>query len=186
MGGRFSVSASSYKVLRPLDHTDNSSVHLAVWETSRSQIAVKRVCKQTSRQPVRMHVNEVRTLARLRHPCIVQLLGVVDTPTKLDLLLEYCPGGCLTSHVRENSGPSHEQELLQLMCDLTSALAYMHDECFVHLDVKPDNLLVSSSYRGRLCDFGTATRVDASCLLGGLVGTPGYRAPEVEQGLQYD
>merc|ERR1712139_481619 len=48
-------------------------------------------------------------------------------------------------------------------------------------DVKPDNILVLRD-RGKLCDFGTATRIGASRMLGGLIGTPGYRAPEIEQG----
>ncbi|CAE8696369.1 unnamed protein product, partial [Polarella glacialis] len=62
---------------------------------------------------------------------------------------------------------------------------------FAHLDVKPHNILVSLSEKdasphGKLCDFGTATRIGASRMLCGQMGTPGYKAPEMEAGLEFD
>merc|ERR1712060_417298 len=44
----------------------------------------------------------------------------------------------------------------------------------------------TASDRGKLCDFGTATRIGQSRSLCGAVGTPGFRAPEVETGSEYD
>ena len=64
----------------------------------------KRVRKAASSQPLWMHVNEARLLAELSHPCLVRLLGVLDAPGRLDVLLEYCPDGELSAYARGQPG----------------------------------------------------------------------------------
>jgi len=190
---RCSVPPESYELLSALDETNNSTVFLAEWKASRERVAVKRVRKRGSGQPFRTHANEVRVLSRLDHPCLARLIGIVDTPPQLDIVLEYCAGGDLHSYVRGGAGQGWD--FLDLLCDVARGLAHMHEEWFAHLDVKPGNILLAPASgtaatarpcRGRLCDFGTATRLSASRGLCGVVGTPGFRAPEVEQGVGFD
>lgn len=174
------VAPASYEHLRPIDSTSNSTVYLAELQKG-GLVAVKRIEKKASRQPLSMHVNEARVLLFLGHPCIVQLVGVAETPEVFEMLFEYCAGGRLTLCAREMS----RGQLLQVLTDAASALECMHARSFVHLDVKPDNVLLASG-RGKLCDFGTCTGVGPSRMLCAYLGTVGYRAPEVGAGQNFD
>jgi len=173
------VAPASYEHVRPIDSTSNSTVYLA--ERKGGLVAVKRVERKTSRQPMSMHVNEARVLLFLKHPCIVLLVGVAETPEVFEMLFEYCAGGRLTSCAREMSGG----QLLQVLTDAASALECMHAQQLVHLDVKPDNVLLAAG-RGKLCDFGTCTGLGPSGMLCAQLGTVGYRAPEVGTGQNFD
>ncbi|CAJ1455354.1 unnamed protein product, partial [Effrenium voratum] len=183
---QLSVQPASYVVGGVLAETDNCNVHLAALIPGRRKVAVKRISREHSSQPYRMHVNEVRCLMRLQHPHILKLLGVCESHDALDMLLEYFPRGALRDYVRI-SGEC--QQVLTVLRDIVEALIYMHGEWFAHLDLKPHNILVedlSSAVRGKLCDFGTTTRIGASGCLCGIMGTPGYRAPEIDTGDEFN
>jgi len=172
------LQPSSYTVVRTLEYGTTSSIHLAKLVPSQKGAVVKRVRDQGSQRAIERHFQEAKVLEKLIHPCIVLLVGVVDALDPLDMLLEFCPDGCLTSYMQQQSG----KHAAQLLCDLICALAYMHREGFAHLDVKPDNLLVSNG-RGKLCDFGTVMQMKRACKTDlTIVGTPGYRAPEIDGG----
>jgi len=176
------LKPSSYTLVRTLEYGTTASIHLAKWGPGQKGVVVKRVRDQTSQRAIQRHFQEAQFLERLVHPCIVPLVGVADSLDPLDMILEFCPDGCLTHYMQKGSG-SHAP---QLLCDLLCALVYMHREGFAHLDVKPENLLVSSG-RGKLCDFGTALQMTRSCYFRlANVGTPGYRAPEVDLGWESD
>lgn len=174
------LQPGSYYVGGVLAKTDNCQVHLGASYTDKTKVIVKRVSRESA-QPFRTHVNEVRCLLRLQHERIVKLLGVAVSPDNvLDIVLEYCPLGALRNYVEKSEGA---KTLLQLLCDVAEALDFMHSQWFAHLDVKPHNILVEQTLglpRAKLCDFGTATRIGASCCLCGIMGTPGYRAPEID------
>ena len=139
---------AAYVVGGTLAKTDNCEVHLAAQVSDRTKIVVKRVHKRHSAQPYPTHVNEVRCLDRLRHPCIVKLLGVIERCDALDILLEYCNGGALRNFVEEGCGSC--SPLHPVLCDVISALVFMHGEWFAHLDVKPHNVLVELGPVARL------------------------------------
>ncbi|OLP86548.1 hypothetical protein AK812_SmicGene32310 [Symbiodinium microadriaticum] len=188
---RLTRSPASFVVGGILAKTDNCEVHLAAQISDRTKLVVKRVHRSRSAQPYPTHVNEIRCLDRLRHPCIVRLLGVIEEGDTLEILLEYCDLGALRNYVE--LGSPHIPSFLSVLCDVISALVFMHTEHFAHLDVKPHNILVKSegapwlkTLRGKLCDLGTATRIGASGCLRGLMGTPGYRAPEIDGGLEFN
>eukprot|EP00435_Cladocopium_sp_Y103_P043629 s772_g12.t1 len=180
------LQPNSYYVGGVLAKTDNCQIHLGASYSSKTKVIVKRVSREGSAQPFQTHVNEVRCLLRLQHDRIVKLLGVSVSPDHfLDIILEYCPMGALRNYVKENEEP---KRLLQLLCDVAEALVFMHGQRFAHLDVKPHNILVQEGEvaRAKLCDFGTATRIGASGCLCGLMGTPGYRAPEIEERSEFN
>ncbi|ESL07612.1 protein kinase [Trypanosoma rangeli SC58] len=93
---------------------------------------------------------EVRLLQRLRHPGLVQLHGV---ETELEpggiavcrAYLEYMSGGSLLSFVRQHyeAGRLREQALRWFLNPIVEALAYIHANDVVHLDVKAENILVT-------------------------------------------
>lgn len=125
---------------------------------------------------------EIRLQSGLSHPNIVKLLNVQRNQKYIFLTLELCSGGDLTSFVRRN-GPLDEVTARRLMIDLAAGLKYLHDRNLAHRDIKPQNLLLSSSdislARLRIADFGFARSLPAESLAHTLVGSPLYMAPEL-------
>lgn len=131
---------------------------------------------------------EARSAARLQHPHIV---SVYDSDRDLDvayLVMELVSGRDLKDHLDHGARYTLEQTTA-LISDLLSALDYAHSQNIVHRDIKPANLLIESSGRVKLTDFGVARiqdSADATRTQGTLVGTLKYMSPEQVQGQKVD
>lgn len=136
---------------------------------------------------------EARNIARLRHPNIVQVydfendseqenyymvMELVDGPTLKELLTMYTDQGKLISI----------NDTVRIIREAASALSYAHGMGMIHRDVKPANLMLDSSNRVVLTDFGIAKIVTGVQFTasGGMVGTPAYMSPEQGLGEQGD
>lgn len=131
---------------------------------------------------------EARSAARLQHPHIV---SVYDSDRDGDiafLVMEFIAGDDLKHHLDKGDLYTLEQTL-GIMGDLLSALDYAHRQSIVHRDIKPANLLIESSGRVKLTDFGVARIQDsgeATRTQGSMVGTLKYMSPEQVQGRPID
>lgn len=117
----------------------------------------------------------------LEHPRLVDLKEVFETQSELILITEYCSGGELfTECVIEES--FSETDVAHLMVQILEGLVYLHERNIVHLDLKPQNILLTEPYpRGtiKLCDLGFACLVNTGEDICDIIGTPDYVAPEV-------
>lgn len=100
------------------------------------------------------------------------------------LLQEYCTEGSLVGAIRacDLGRPLFPGERLQMEGDLLLGLKEIHDRGLVHLDIKPDNILLTrgDGRRGlKFADFGFARDFDPQSPPELFAGTPGYMAPEV-------
>lgn len=131
---------------------------------------------------------EARSAARLQHPHIV---SVYDSDRDGDiafLVMEFIAGDDLKHHLDKGDLYTLEQTL-GIMGDLLSALDYAHRQSIVHRDIKPANLLIETSGRVKLTDFGVARIQDsgeATRTQGSMVGTLKYMSPEQVQGRPID
>jgi eukaryotic-like serine/threonine-protein kinase len=131
---------------------------------------------------------EARSAARLQHPHIV---SVYDSDRDGDiafLVMEFVDGDDLKHHLDKGDLYTLEQTL-GIMGDLLSALEYAHRQSIVHRDIKPANLLIETSGRVKLTDFGVARIQDsgeATRTQGSMVGTLKYMSPEQVQGRPID
>jgi serine/threonine protein kinase len=118
--------------------------------------------------------HEETTLRALQHPALVRCFDADVEGELPHLLLEFLDGPRLSTLIRRH-GVIVEQ-LLPLALELCSALHFVASRGFVHLDVKPKNVIMSAP--PRLIDLSVATRLDRVAGLSTPTGTDAYMAPE--------
>jgi hypothetical protein len=121
---------------------------------------------------------EVRLLARLRHPNLVQLYDGGSHDGVPFAVLELVDGPTLAERLR--AGPLTPDDVRAIGRDVAGALAYVHAHGVVHRDVKPSNVLLDRSGRALLGDFGIAQVAGDARLTSTstAIGTGLYMAPE--------
>lgn len=128
-------------------------------------------------------LREARATARIDHPNVVRVYDVVDEGERLWIVMELVKGRSLERMTVED-GPLGPRETALLGLGLVRALRQVHARGVLHRDIKPGNVLVESGdrtgHRIVLTDFGIAAMQDAEALtmVGMLVGSPDYMAPE--------
>ena len=126
---------------------------------------------------------EIQLTAKLQHPNIVPVLSSGVTDVLPFYMMPFIEGESLRARIsREGELPTNE--VLKILRDVLSALAYAHERGIVHRDIKPDNVLLTK-YNSQVTDFGIAKALSASATqtsfatsLGVAIGTPAYMAPE--------
>ncbi|CAD8079806.1 unnamed protein product [Paramecium primaurelia] len=124
--------------------------------------------------------DEIVALQSLKHRNVVQLKSIFQHKKYWLLIMEYCEGGQLKEYLENNSLDS--SEIIAVMCQLLSGLAYIHSQGFVHRDIKPENILLrkkDSLLDIVISDFGFAVKIDDVSTNRPRCGTPGYIAPEI-------
>jgi serine/threonine protein kinase len=124
-------------------------------------------------------LEEGRALARVRHPHVVNVLGVERRDGRVGMWMELVRGWNLEQLVRAQ-GPLEPGEARRLGIEIGSAVAAVHAAGLMHRDIKPANVMRDLEGRYVLADFGLGLREGArESGLGGPSGTPMYMAPEV-------
>ncbi|WSS86479.1 protein kinase [Streptomyces sp. NBC_01176] len=125
-------------------------------------------------------LREARATARIDHPNVVRIYDVVDEGERLWIVMELVAGRSLEQVVVED-GPLAPRTAARIGLGLVAALRQVHAGGVLHRDIKPGNVLVERrGQRVVLTDFGIAALQDAEALtmVGMLVGSPDYMAPE--------
>src|SRR5258706_14664191 len=124
-------------------------------------------------------LREARTAAKLSHPNVIPIYAVEELGEFVFFAMAYVEGETLTERVRSR-GPLAPSEAARVLRDVAWALAHAHGQGVIHRDVKPDNILLESSGRVLVADFGIAGVVaGAGALAGGeVIGTPEFMSPE--------
>lgn len=118
---------------------------------------------------------EAEKLAALAHPYIVRSLGVIAPNL---LLMPFLEGWRLSDKIDDKTAkPISISDALRLAIHVGSALAHVHARGYLHLDVKPDNVMIVAGGRPVLFDFGTA-RLQSAKRPARVCGTDAYIAPE--------
>ncbi len=134
---------------------------------------------------------EVRAVARLNHPHIVQVYDFGNEGELAYIVMEYIDGKELKDYLDAKESfdlPS----IFRLMGELLEALEVAHQAGVIHRDVKPANVMLDAKRRAKLTDFGVAriTEGDAASAdmtrAGQMIGTPSYMSPEQIQGQAID
>ena len=172
-----------YRLIEELGAGGMGVVHLGI-DGGNSPVAVKVLHPHISSDETarRRLAREVRTLRRIKHPRIAEVLDAELESDRPFIITEFVDGTTLSEDVREN-GPFQEDELVHFGHALLDALNAVHDVGVIHRDLKPANVMIMDG-EPMVIDFGIAQVADeVKVTATGLVmGTPGYLSPEIADG----
>lgn len=159
-------------------------------------VAIKIIDKQRFPQNQEEQLkNEVSILKTIDHPGVVNLEYMFETPERIFVVMEKLKGDMLemilhhTDKLTGEVGRLSERITKFLIYQILNALKYLHQKCIVHCDLKPENVLLTSSSdypQVKLCDFGFARIIGETTFRRSIVGTPAYLAPEVLRNKGYN
>ncbi|XP_059655485.1 rust resistance kinase Lr10-like [Cornus florida] len=132
-------------------------------------------------------INEVATIGRIHHVNVIHLLGFCWDRSKQALVYEYMPNGSLADIIskEEVSISLGLARLLEIAIGVAHGIEYLHTGCgsrILHLDIKPQNVLLDQNFNPKISDFGLAkvySRNRSAVTMTGARGTIGYIAPEI-------
>lgn len=164
-------------VLKPIGGGNRYEVVL-VWDESLYALGVAKVLRPDQagdEKALRDLGREVEALRALAHPTLVRSFDAVLDGPRPHVLIEHLEGPSLRRLIKRDGAIPLEQ-LLPLAAHVAGALQYMAQAGYVHLDVKPDNIVMGLP--PRLLDLSIARTVERAGRTDGPLGTDPYMAPE--------
>ncbi len=182
-----------YRLAKKIGQGGMGEVYLGINDDLGQKVAVKFLSRKFADDEgiVQRFLNEARSYCRVNHPNAVTLLeyGQHDDGT-LYIITEFVDGKNLAQHMKAHGFLPFPQ-IIALASQLCEVLASAHDQGVIHRDLKPDNLMLTPSSRGRyslkVLDFGIAKIVDEehegpNTETGSVFGTPEFMSPEQARG----
>jgi len=132
---------------------------------------------------VRRFIGEARSAARLSSPNVVAIFDQGSDKRLHYIAMEYVPGRTLRQLLNER-GRLSVRDALDIMSGVLAGLAAAHEAGLAHRDVKPENVLLTSSWVAKVADLGLARSVAGAVQTKGgmVIGTAAYLAPEQVSG----
>ena len=185
------LNIPGYEIIRPIGQGGMGEVYLARQLSLGRPVAVKILSLVSRSDPVEQIARfrrEAELMARVHHANVVQVHDSGTVDGRPYLVMEYIEGGDLRERM-EPGRPLPSDQVRPLVLPVAQALTCLHAHGIVHRDLKPENILMHHGCTPMLTDFGLAVLdTDAGRLTrtDGLMGTPGYVAPEQQYGLGVD
>ncbi|KAK1947356.1 putative serine/threonine protein kinase IRE [Phytophthora citrophthora] len=151
----YRVSIRDFHIVKPISKGAFGKVYLARKKTTGDQYAIKVLAKEhlLRKKQIEQIETERNILASVVSPFVVKLFWTFQTKRNLFLVMEYLPGGDFMS-LLECIVQLEEQVACVYIAEIAIALNHLHTKSCVHRDLKPDNVLLSSTGHIKLTDFG--------------------------------
>jgi serine/threonine protein kinase len=185
------VLGGTYRLLRPLAEGGCGDVFVAAHTRLDREVAVKILHPSLAgaEQTLARFRQEADIMSALRHPHIVQILDFNLTEEGVPFLVMELLDGRPLSHGMASGTPFEPRAAFRIVDQIAQALEAAHGHGIVHLDLKPDNVILLAS-EGRddfvkVIDFGISRATWRARLINEplVTGTPEYMAPEQARGL---
>ncbi|KAJ8417463.1 hypothetical protein AAFF_G00286900 [Aldrovandia affinis] len=180
--------AGLYDLDRTLGKGHFAVVRLARHVFTGQLVAVKVIDKTKLDAMATGHLlQEVRCMKLVQHPNVVRLYEVIDTQTRLYLILELADGGDMYDYILRHEGGVSEERAKVHFAQIIRAISYCHRLHVVHRDLKPENVVFFRQQGTvKLTDFGFSNRFQPGTMLMTSCGSLAYSAPEILLGEEYD
>ncbi|CAH0398789.1 unnamed protein product [Chilo suppressalis] len=188
-GGPYDAKiAGLYDLLDTLGSGHFAVVKLARHVFTGEKVAVKVIDKSKLDEVSKSHLfQEVRCMKLVQHPNVVRLYEVIDTQTKLYLILELGDGGDLYDYIMRHESGLSESLARDYFRQIVRAISYCHRLHVVHRDLKPENVVFFEKLGiVKLTDFGFSNKFCPGQKLETSCGSLAYSAPEILLGDSYD
>lgn len=184
---RKNVIANRYEVVQHIGQGGMADVFRGVDTILNREVAIKilRADLSTDAVSILRFEREAQAATALAHPNIVEIYDVGDYKGHHYIVMEFVPGRTLKQVIRAR-GPLLKEEAVDIMKQLTSAVAEAHAKGIIHRDIKPQNVIVKADGSVKILDFGIATAKGSMQLTqaNNVMGSVHYLAPELAKGEQ--
>jgi len=178
------IIAGRFMIVGRLGKGGMGEVYRAEDAKLRRTVALKRLAPQLRADPIyrRRFQEEATRVSRFSDSQIASVYDVFEDQGEIFLVMEYVEGQTLRERLRQ---PMSLDQFLDIATQCTKALIAAHERSIVHCDIKPENIMLTTSGQVKILDFGVAKhlpRSDQSSTVdrgGGFGGTPAYMSPEV-------
>ncbi|MBV5299101.1 MAG: HDOD domain-containing protein [Rhodoferax sp.] len=175
-----------FQIRRLLGQGAQAKVWLAFDPRLEREVAIKVMLPvaESGATAVNQWLQEARSVSRLTHPNIVPVFEADVQDQHPYMVFEYVTGQTLAQQLAAQ-GAMPAAQASAVMQEVLSALVAAHASGVVHRDLKPSNVLIDSSGRARVMDFGIAARINvaqAGASQVDVAGSPAYMAPEAVRG----
>ncbi|XP_022872088.1 SNF1-related protein kinase catalytic subunit alpha KIN10-like isoform X5 [Olea europaea var. sylvestris] len=168
-----------YKFVRTLGIGAFGKVKLAVHTLTGLNVAIKILDRESINNLDADKVRrEINIMKRLSHPHIVRLFEVIDTQSKVYVVMEHMDLGELYDYVTLRVRLD-EDKARHFFQQIISGIEYCHRHKVVHRDLKPENLLMDAKHNVKIADFGLGNITLDGHFLKTFCGTLNYAAPEL-------
>jgi putative two-component system response regulator len=177
---REGVNVGSYTLMERIGRGGMATVYRAYHRALDRYVAVKVLPEFFAEDPIycERFQHEARSVARLRHPNILEVFDFGSDDGVAYIVMELVEGGTLADRL---GAPMPLEDVLALLHPIGAALDYAHSMGVLHRDLKPSNILLRKEGTPVLADFGLAKMAGSLQKLtatGTVMGTPEYMSPE--------
>jgi 5'-AMP-activated protein kinase catalytic alpha subunit len=153
------VIIGNYLVKETLGQGTFGKVKLAVHMLTKEKVAIKILEKAKIREvaDAQRVAREIKILKRVRHPNVIQLFEVIDTPKQILLVMEHLDSGELFDYIVRHQ-KIREDVAVRFFHDIVDGLAYLHKKEVAHRDLKPVWVRRQCSYTVLSLPFGNRCR----------------------------
>ncbi|WP_066289217.1 Stk1 family PASTA domain-containing Ser/Thr kinase [Bacillus sp. FJAT-29937] len=174
-----------YKILEVIGGGGMANVYLAHDMILDRDVAVKmlRLDFANDEEFIRRFHREAQSATSLAHPNIVSIYDVGEEDSLYYIVMEYVAGQTLKQYILQNS-PVRVEKVIEIMKQLTSAIAHAHQNHIIHRDIKPHNILIDKHGNVKITDFGIAMALSATSITqtNSVLGSVHYLSPEQARG----
>jgi serine/threonine protein kinase len=174
-----------YQVIKKVGEGGMSSVYLAIQLSVGREVALKVLSPELRTDPTfaERFYREANIVGAMSHPNIISIYDVGQHGKHYYMAMDYLPGESCKQLIKKQLLTPLKS--LKVIKEVSKGIEYVHEQGFIHCDIKPDNILFRKDGSAVITDFGIAKEINKEKSTT-VSGTPHYMSPEQAQGQKLD